>query len=415
MAGTIPTSLSSFIGRTQELAELTALLGADGTRLVTLTGPGGVGKTRLAAQVALAVQSTLEDGVCWVALDGLSDPQQLPGAVLNGLGVASSGGPPAQALLPALATRHLLLILDNCEHLLAAAAELTDRLLRAAPSLQILATSRERLNVSGERAWLVPGMAVPQAVATGDEVLTTDAVQLFVERAAAMRPSFQLTAETAAAVIAICRQVDGLPLAVELAAARSHSLGVEQIAARLRERLDVLSGGRRGAPTRQQTLRATFDWSHDLLTAREKVLFRRLAIFQGRFTLEAAEAVCSQAGGDDQNGESSLHSEAILDLLGSLVDKSLVTVERADGDEATYRLLELIRRYAYEQLAVADELDASREAHLSFYADLVRSAREGLKGAEQRAWVQTLTLAQANVYAALRTAIELGRTEAGIA
>jgi predicted ATPase/DNA-binding SARP family transcriptional activator len=335
-AGNLPRQLTSFVGRERERAELAGLL--ERARLVTLTGPGGCGKTRLALEVAADANARLRDGAWFVDLAGLGDPALVAQAAALALGVPIPASRSAEeALVAHLATREALIVLDNCEHLIDACARLAEEVLRAGPGVRVLATSREPLRCAGETAWRVPSLA--------------ESERLFCERAAAARPGFDAAAD-AGAVEEICRRLDGMPLAIELAAARTAALSLGQIAARLGDSLDLLVAGRRTALTRQQTLRATFDWSHDLLTGEERILLRRLAVFAGGFTLEAAEEVCA-GGAIDRRG--------VVDLLARLVEKSLVV---AEGER--FRLLDTVRQYAAERLEAAAERDTVAVRHLDW-------------------------------------------------
>ena len=335
--GILPRQLTSFVGRDRERAEIASLLGR--ARLVTLTGPGGCGKTRLALVVAADAMPQLPDGAWFVDLASLSDPALVAQAAALAVGVPIPASRSAlEALVVHLAPREALLVLDNCEHLIDACARLAEEVLRAGPSMRVLATSREPLRCADEVAWRVPSLA--------------EAERLFYERAAAVRPGFDAADGGAGTVEEICRRLDGMPLAIELAAARAGALSLEQIAARLGESLDLLGAGRRTALTRQQTLRATIDWSHDLLTDEERVLHRRLAVFAGGFTLEAAEAVC--AGG-------AIARRRVVELLARLVEKSLVV---AEGER--FRLLDTVRQYAAERLEAAAERDTVGLRHLEW-------------------------------------------------
>ena len=335
--GNLPRQLTSFVGRERERADIARLLRR--ARLVTLTGPGGCGKTRLALEAAADALAGLPDGAWFVDLASLSDPALVAQAAALAVGVPIPASRSAQeALVAHLATREALMVLDNCEHLIDACARLAEEVLRAGPGVRILATSREPLRCADEVAWRVPSLA--------------EAERLFCERAAAARPGFDRADGAAGAVEEICRRLDGMPLAIELAAARAAALSLDQIAARLGESLDVLGAGRRTAVTRQQTLRATIDWSHDLLTGEERVLYRRLAVFAGGFTLEAAEAVC--AGG-------AIAARRVVDLLARLVVKSLVV---AEGER--FRLLDTVRQYAAERLEDAAERDTVALRHLDW-------------------------------------------------
>ena len=363
--GYLPPPLTPFVGRAGELAELVAALGASGVRLMTLSGEGGSGKTRLALQAAGALRPAFPDGVWLVELDALSDPALIPSAVASALGlVEDKNRPPLDASVDFLAGRRALLLLDNCEHLVAAAADTAGRLLRRCPRLLILATSRERLGVPGETVWLVPAMTLPPPDVTDPaELAQYDAVRLFVARAAVALPGFALTPDNAAAVARVCRRLDGIPLALELAAARVRRLRVEQIAARLDDRFALLAGGDRTATPRQQTLRGLIDWSHDLLPPREQRLLRRLSVFAGGFTPAVAEAICDPEGEGD-----------VPEALEMLADKSLVATARAAGSEARYSLHETIRHYGREKLRDAGETAAMQARHAAWYTQLLEDA-----------------------------------------
>jgi predicted ATPase len=333
----LPLETSTFVGREHELAELRTVLRR--ARLLTLAGTGGAGKTRLALELARSHEDAYVDGVILVELDSVVDGADVPGAVADALDVrALTGGTVVDAIAADLAPRELLLVLDNCEHVIGASATLADALLRSAPRLTILATSREPLRVPGEVVFRVPSLAIPapDADVTPESLLGYEAVRLFVERAGAVAPGFALDEANAPAVARICHRLDGLPLALELAAARIDALAPDALAGRLDDRFRLLRAGSRTAPTRQQTLEAALDWSHDLLADAERVLLRRLAVFSGGFTLEAAEDVCA--------GEA-LDEAEVADLLARLVEKSLVAAEERHGG-LRYRLLETIRAYA---------------------------------------------------------------------
>ena len=379
----LPAQLNSFIGRAAEIARLRELLAA--SRLVTLTGTGGTGKTRLSIQAAYELVAEYPDGIRLVELAPLSDPLRVPQAVASVLGVKEEAGRPVtEALVRFVRERRMLLLLDNCEHVLASCAHLAKELLQAGPGLTILASSREPLHVAGESVYPLPALAVPAERESPAALVKFDSVRLFLDRATAVQPAFKVNGN-AAAVIAICRRLDGIPLAIELAAARVGSLPVERIAARLADALSMLKGGDRTTQSRQQTLRASIDWSYDLLEISERELFRRLAVFAGGWTLEAAEAVC--AGGD-------VETRDVLDLLTRLTDKSLVDLD-ANGDR--YRLLDTVRQYAQELLAVSGEQDRVRNAHLAFYGDLATRARQNISGPSQGEWLARLDAERENV------------------
>jgi predicted ATPase/DNA-binding NarL/FixJ family response regulator len=336
---TLPTEPNSFVGREHELDELRKLVCS--TRMVTLTGPGGIGKTRLALHALTLTAADFADGVCYVELADVTSPDLVVARVASVVGVTEEENRPLlHTLTDALRPRSLVLALDNCEHLIEACARLCQRLLASAPDLRLLATSREPLRVAGETVWQVPPLAVGSADGSASE-----AVRLFAERAAATAPGFALTPANADDVAAICRSLDGIPLAIELAAARVRALSVEQIRMRVADRFGLLTTGDRAAAPRQQTLRAAIDWSHDLLTKREQALLRRLSVFAG-WSLEMAEQVCT----DDL-----VPAAAILDTVAALVDKSLVVREPESLGQARFRMLDTIREYAAENLTSAGE------------------------------------------------------------
>jgi predicted ATPase/DNA-binding SARP family transcriptional activator len=355
----LPLRLTSFVGRERELAEVRRLLVRG--RLVTLTGPGGCGKTRLAVEAAAGRLRDFPDGVWLVELAPLMDDSLIPHAVGSALGLQlGAGHPPAEALALQLRTRKLLLVLDNCEHLIDSCARLADKLLRSSPELTILATSREPLHVPGELPARVPSLSLPEAgdATTAEALLRCEAGRLFCQRAAEAAPGFEPDGANAAAIAEICIRLDGMPLALELAAARARVLSPVQIAERLGDSLRLLAGGSRTALTRQQTLRATLAWSHDLLTLEERVLFRRLAVFSGSFALDAVEGVCAGDG---------LDRYQILDLLDRLADKSLAAVLDDQAGDLRYRSLETVRQYAAERLDEAGEREALELRHLEWY------------------------------------------------
>src|SRR4051794_687474 len=363
----LPLEASSFVGRERELAELRALL--RGTRLLTLAGTGGVGKTRLALELARSAAPSYPDGAGIVELAALGDPRLVPEAVAAALDVRPlAGHDPLAAVTEFLASRSLLLIVDNCEHLLAASASLADTLLRSAPRLTILATSREPLRVPGESVFRVSSLDLPdpaQSLAPS-ELVRYEAVRLFVERARDANSGFEVDEENAADVARICFRLDGLPLALELAAGRIGALGPAAIAERLDDRFRVLRTASHSAPTRQQTLTATLHWSHDLLAADERTLFRRLAAFGGGFELEAVERVCA---GDELDGA------GIADALARLVEKSLVAAEEGSSRERRYRLLETTHLYARERLDASGETAALADRHARWAIELAEQGR----------------------------------------
>jgi non-specific serine/threonine protein kinase len=384
------------------MAEVKRLL-AD-QRLLTLTGPGGCGKTRLALAVGHELVEEFEDGVWLVELASLSDPALVAQTVAFTLGVREQPGRPlTETLTDYLRPREVLLVLDNCEHLVEACANLAVALLRACPRLRILATSRETLGIAGETPWLVPSLSLPagRQPPAIEEMPRYEAVRLFIERTTAVLPGFALTDRNAQAVAQVCQRLDGIPLAIELAAARARVLAVEQIAARLDGCFRLLAAGSRTALPRHQTLRATMDWSHELLSEEERALFRRLSVLAGGFTLEAVEAVCAGEG---------IEEEEVLDLLSHLVDKSLVVVQERGG-EARYRLLETVRQYGNEKLLESEAAEAIRRRHASFFLALAEEAEPKLKGAQSRLWLERLEIEFDNLRAALRWAADAGEVE----
>ncbi|MGW4462356.1 BTAD domain-containing putative transcriptional regulator [Micromonospora sp. NPDC004704] len=403
----LPAPLTELVGRTEAVREVSTLLASN--RLVTLTGAGGVGKTRLAVAVAARVAATLADGVWLVELAGLvpcDELVRLVEVVAGVLGIGdetsgqrgSGGGPadPVGRLAGALRDRRVLLVLDNCEHVVGSVAELAERLLRAAPEVRILATSQEPLRCAGEVRWGVPPLALPDP-ATGTDpgaLLRSSAVRLFVARAAAAAPGFALTPANADAVGAICRRLDGIPLALELAASRVRVLGVHELVARLDDRFHLLATGHRGAPARQQTLRAMVDWSWELLTEAERVVLRRLGVPADGCTLDAAETICAGAG---------VRPSEVLDLLARLVDRSLVVVDDpGTGAPPRYRLLESVAAYCGDRLREAGESNGVRQRHALYYVGFAERAEPVLRGPAQREWLERLDQETAN----LRTALD---------
>jgi predicted ATPase len=398
----LPLQVNRFIGRERDITAVSELLLT--SRLLTLAGTGGGGKTRLALQVATGLVEEFAHGVWWVELAALSDPLLVPQAVASTLGIPERADRTlAEALADALRPKQLLLVLDNCEHLLAACAQLIATLLRTCPQLRVLVTSREALTIAGETIWLVLPLRVPDTyqLPPVDGLRTYEAVELFVERARSVLPSFTLTPENASAVVQVCRRLDGIPLAIELAAARVRVLSVEQIVARLDDTYRLLTGGSRSALPRQQTLRAAMDWSYDLLSAREQACFRRLSVFAGSFSLEAAEAVCAGEPGDAYD---------VLDVLSSLVDKSLVLVEQRSG-VARYRLLEMIRQYGQDKLEAFAEVAPTRRTHRDWYTRLAERAEAEMAGARQKGVFDRLEAEHDNLRAAIGWSLEQQEAE----
>jgi predicted ATPase/class 3 adenylate cyclase len=390
----LPMIISPFIGRDLELAGVRDLLRV--SRLVTLTGAGGSGKTRLALQAAAEMLDVRRDGVWFVELARLTEPEQVPAAVAAVLGLPDPAGVQlTEAVIDALGCQDALIILDNCEHLIDAAAKFCDAGIRHCPMIRFLITSREPLGIDGERVYRVPSMSLPpRDTATAEDVAQSDAVRLFVDRARLSDPTFVLDDSTAPLVASICRRLDGIPLALELAAARLTSMSLQHVSNRLDQRFRLLTGGSRNAMPRQQTLQAAVDWSFELLSDREQQTMMRLSVFAGGFELEAAEKVCTTETVDAWD---------VADLVGSLVDKSLVIADHRPGT-VRYRMLETIRQYATEELlrAAGDaEVLAIREKHASYYLHLAIAAEPRLKGHDQGEWLRHLDAEWDNLRAAL--------------
>jgi predicted ATPase/DNA-binding CsgD family transcriptional regulator len=409
----LPLARTSFIGREREGLEVKRLLAM--TRLLTLTGAGGSGKTRLTLKVARDLVGAYPEGVWLVDLAPLTEAELLPQAVAQAVGVREQ---PGRALLETLKgtlrSRKILLVVDNCEHLVEAVVGLVDALLDCCPHLRILATSRVTLNAAGEVNWVVPSLTVPslsvtdsrQEAYTPQELEAYESVRLFVARARQRVPSFVLTLWNRQAVAQICRQLDGIPLAIELAAARIGALSAQELAERLDDSLKLLTGGSRTADPRQRSLRATLEWSFELLSEPEQVLFRRLSVFAGGWTLEAAEVVCSGEGIEE--GE-------VLDLLSKLVEKSLVVTEAGQEEDASrFRMLEPVRQYAHEKVEEIGESEAVRRQHAEYFLALAEEADPQLKGAEQEEWLKRLEQEHDNLRAALSWALEQGKAELGL-
>ncbi len=416
----LPIQLTNFIGRERELAEVKRLLGL--SRLLTLTGVGGSGKTRLALQIAAEVLEGFADGVWLVELAALTDPTLIPQLVASTLGLreesistgsddpvpssTSTQRPLLAVLLDHLQTKQLLLVLDNCEHLIAACARLAETLLRACPRLHILATSREALGIAGETTWRVPSLLVPdpQDLVPSERLPDYEAVRLFIDRATSALPSFPVTDQNVRAVAKICHRLDGIPLAIELAAVRVKGLAVEQLAARLDDRFRLLTGGSRTALPRQQTLRAAIDWSYDLLSENERGLLRRLSVFVGGFGLEAVEAIC---------GSGSLGESEILELLMRLVDKSLVLMDQPNG-EARYRLLDTVRQYSRDKLLESGEASAVRERHRDWFLSFMERVAPEFQGPQENLWLDRVEVEHDNLRAALEWSLGEEESEAGL-
>jgi len=401
----LPTPLSAFIGREQEITEVKKLLSAN--RLFTLSGPGGCGKTRLALKVAQELLGDFEDGIWFIDLASLYEPALVPQTVASTLGVyEQSGRTFLEVLSDYLLSRRVLLVFDNCEHLISPCARLAEGILQKCTDVKILATSREALGITGEFIWLVPPLSLPdlqpwanpgQAVEAVQTYEKSESVQLFVARAQAISSGFGLTSENGGWVANICRHLDGMPLAIELAAARVRSLSVQQIAQRLDDRFHLLTGGSRTAPHRQQTLAATLDWSYALLSVKEQKVLQRLSVFAGGATLTAAESICAGEG---------VESAEALDTLSHLVDKNLVTVDRPERGEPRYRLLETIREYARARLLESGEQERIHSQHLDYFLQVAEEAEPKLEGSDQAAWISRLQLEPDNLRAALAWSLE---------
>lgn len=400
----LPAQPASFVGRGVEVAAVRRLVGS--ARLVTLTGAGGCGKTRLGLQVAADLLDGSGDGVWLVELASVSEQGAVPTAISEVLGITSRAGRPVlETLLDALELQYVLIVLDNCEHLIGACAEVANAILLRCPRVHLMATSREPLGIGGETIYRVPSLSLPNPDG-GDTSATeeSDAVALFVERAKAQGVECTLDEETSPLVVSICRRLDGMPLAIELAAARLRSMSLESLNNRLDQRFRLLTGGSRSALPRQQTLRATVDWSYSLLNGSEQSLLRRLSVFAESFDLEAAEEVCCLEDIEEID---------VDNLLGSLVDKSLVVTEPSGG-KARYRLLETIRQFAAERLVESDEVEAAAigAAHALYYLSLAELAAPHLFGPEQARWYDRLDADQANLQRALEhSTAERGGTE----
>ncbi|MFT3896018.1 MAG: adenylate/guanylate cyclase domain-containing protein [Anaerolineales bacterium] len=392
----LPAQLTSFIGREKEIEEIKGLLAAN--RMVTLTGSGGAGKTRLSLQVGTQGLNQFSNGVWLLELAPITDPALVPQALLSIFNLRESSHRSIdEVLIEYLRTRNILLVLDNCEHLIEASAQLSERLLQACPHLKILASSREALGIAGEIAYHVPSLQAPNPADLPplDQLEKMDSIRLFMDRARTSKPDISLTKDNASFIAQICFRLDGIPLAIELAASRVKVLTPEQIASRLDDRFRLLTGGSRTALPRQQTLRAMIDWSYSLLSDDEKTLFRRLAVFVGGWTLEAAESVCGKEGSGFD----------VMELLTRLVDKSLVVITESELG-MRYHRLETIRQYSREKFFETDEVEAMRDRHLDYFVQFAEQADENLKGSEQLLWQKCMSVEQDNLRAALEWAFD---------
>jgi predicted ATPase/DNA-binding SARP family transcriptional activator len=399
----LPIPISSFVGRNRELARIKRLLASE--RLVTLTGAGGSGKTRLAIHAATDLIDSFKDGVWWVELVPLSDAKLVPSAVAKALGIdTQSDQPLIETLAKYLQQKQILLVLDNCEHLIEACAKLVEYLLLACTELKILTTSREALGLTGEKIWQVPTMSLldAQSITLAELLMQYEGINLFVERASTVGRNFALDERNASTVAQVCQQLDGIPLAIELAAARIKTMSIEQIAKRLDDRFQLLTAANRTAQARHQTLRAAIDWSYELLSEAERRLFCRLSVFSGGWTLEAAEAVCSGDG---------IEKKDITNLLARLVDKSLVTVH-AEGQP--YGMLETMKQYGNEKLTEEGGQERGLERHLDYYLKMANKGDQKLRGPEQFVWLKWFDFERDNLASAMEIALNsLGTLEKG--
>ena len=400
----LPLQLTAFVGREDELAEIAAALAS--ARVVTLTGIGGVGKTRAALQAAARLLAQYRDGAWLCELAPVGDPDAVVEAVASALGVVAGLGQTIDdSLLDFLRSKQILLVLDNCEHLLDSVTDLVDRVVRACPAVTVLATSREGLALAGERILALRSLGVPDLDATGGAAAAADAVRLFVERARDARSGFALHDDNAAAIVQICRRLDGIPLAIELAAARVQAMSPQEIATRLDDQFRLLRGGTRGAVERHQTLRRTIDWSYDLLSVDERLVLDRLSVFAGGASLDDAEAVVA---GD------TIDEIDVVEHLSALVRRSLVLADEADG-RTRYRLLETVRQYAHEHLEDSGAAEAMQRRHAVHYAALAEQAGPALRGSEQLAWIERLVPEIGNLRAAQGWAIDHGELDLALA
>jgi non-specific serine/threonine protein kinase len=390
----LPVPLTSFIGREQELNALKEIFSK--IRLLTLTGVGGCGKTRLSIEFARQMSEQFTDGVWWIELASIQEETAVAQTILRALGLSDSEiDSTEESLVRFLHSRQALLVMDNCEHVIQACARFADSILRQCPSLKILASSREALSIPGEIAWLVPSLSLPPSNQSVD-ILKWESPRLFFERAATYRPDLQMTASNAEPFLRICRALEGIPLAIELAAARVKTLSLEQLASRLDDKLGLLTTGSRVAQPRQQTLRAAIDWSYELLSEQEQKVLQRLSIFYGTWTLEAAEFVCA---------DGKVSSSSVLDLVTRLLDKSLIVSENQE-EEIRYRMLEIIRQYAMEKLGQANEVTTMRDRHTQYYSELAQRAEPAWYSPEQSILIKQFDAHYPNLSVALAWGLE---------
>jgi len=390
----LPNPLTSFIGREHEIKTLTQIF--ETTRLLTLTGVGGCGKTRLSIQLAAQINDQFPDGVWWIELAAIQDENLLAATIKKTLGMSDSHGDSAEeSLIKYLYTRRALLVMDNCEHIITACARLAENMLQQCPALKILTTSREALGIHGEIAWLVPSLSLPSADQTVD-LMKFECPRLFLERATMYRPDLQFNESNAETILRICRALEGIPLAIELAAARVKTLSLEQLASRLDDKLNLLTTGSRAAQPRQQTLRATIDWSYELLSKEEQIVLQRLSVFYGTWSLEAAEFVCA----DDD-----IASNEILDLITRLLDKSLLVSENR-AVEIRYHILEIVRQYALEKLDETGQTEQVRDRHAQYYSKLAQQVRPAWFTKQQSRLIKQFDADYPNLRVALAWGLE---------
>jgi predicted ATPase/class 3 adenylate cyclase len=395
----LPVQLTSFIGREKELKYLKDELKQN--RLLTLTATGGAGKSRLSLQAGADLIDDFANGVWFVELAAVSDPEFLTAEIINALGIKEEPKKtPEETLVDHLKDKEILIILDNCEHLINACADLTERLLSSCPKLKIIATSREALNCSGEQIFRIPALTHPEPNSkdTPEQLTQYESVRLFIERALSVNPKFRVNNDNAPALSEVCSRLDGIPLAIELAAARIKILSIEKIYERLDDRFKLLTGGKRTALPRQQTLRALIDWSYDLLTENEKILWSSLSVFSGGWTLEAAEEICS---------DETINKNDIIDLLSELAEKSIIIYNEL---KERYNILETIKQYGREKLENENEIFLR---HLNHFLELAQKAESALNSSDANLWLDKLEADHSNFISAIEWSVENGETEKG--